>query len=98
MRPAIREWLAGYGFKLIDPLVAWTLDGVAWAGEPAGQVWVAVSAKARAKPADIKAFRRLLERPSGRASGPRVWLGPSSRWCSASPPTGPLSGRRPSLA
>ncbi len=73
MRPAIREWLESLGFRLIDPLVAWTLDGaaefdgVARAEGPAGHVWVVVSAKARAKPADIKAFRRLLDRPAVRA-------------------------------
>lgn len=69
MRPAIREWLEGQGFRLIDPLVAWSINeiaefnGVARVEGPTGLVWVVVSAKARAKPADIKALRRLLDRP-----------------------------------
>lgn len=29
MRPAIREWLEGQGFRPIDPLVAWSISEVA---------------------------------------------------------------------
>lgn len=69
MRPVVEAWLESKGFAVLDPLLAWSLDGlaeldgVARAQGPQGIVWILASAKARIQPGDVVDLASVLRRP-----------------------------------
>jgi len=68
MVPAVRGWLESSGLRVLDPILAWSLDGltefdgVTRAEGPQGVVWVLVSAKVRAQPGDVYDLAHTLRR------------------------------------
>jgi hypothetical protein len=68
MVPAVRVWLESCGLRVLDPILAWSLDGltefdgVTRAEGPQGVVWVLVSAKVRAQPGDVYDLAHTLRR------------------------------------
>jgi hypothetical protein len=68
MVPAVRGWLESCGLRVLDPILAWSLDGltefdgVTRAEGPQGVVWVLVFAKVRAQPGDVYDLAHTLRR------------------------------------
>lgn len=68
MVPAVKAWLESLGLKVLDPILAWSLDGltefdgVTRAEGPQGAVWVLVSAKVRVQPGDVYELANTLRR------------------------------------
>jgi hypothetical protein len=90
MVPAVRGWLESCGLRVLDPILAWSLDGltefdgVTRAEGPQGAVWVLVSAKVRAQPGDVydPGPTPSAARKSATGSGRRESVRPFGRCCS----------------
>ncbi|MDR7397488.1 MAG: hypothetical protein QN142_10855 [Armatimonadota bacterium] len=68
MVPTVKRWLESRGLVVLDPVLAWSLDGltefdgVTRAQGPQGVVWVLVSAKVRLQPGDVYDLANTLRR------------------------------------
>lgn len=68
MVPAVKGWLESSGLRVLDPILAWSLDGltefdgVTRAEGTQGVVWVLVSAKVRAQSGDVYDLAHALRR------------------------------------
>ncbi len=68
MVPTVKRWLESRGLVVLDPILAWSLDGltefdgVTRAQGPQGVVWVLVSAEVRLQPGDVYDLANTLRR------------------------------------